>query len=106
MPESIRVCRLDEIPEGGGEEFAVGDQVIAIFRTDEGLYAIDGLCPHAGGPIGKGTLRQRIVTCPWHGWQFDVATGQSCLSKSVQTKTFPVHVEQDEVFVTLPETSD
>ena len=47
-------------------------RVIALFNVDGTFYALDGVCPHQGGPLGQGTLEGCIVTCPWHGWQFDV----------------------------------
>jgi nitrite reductase/ring-hydroxylating ferredoxin subunit len=65
-------------------------------------YALDGICPHAGGPLGKGAVHGCIVTCPWHGWQFDVTNGQHCLNANIRQATFPVRVEGDEVYVELP----
>jgi len=57
-----------------------GDKVVALFNVDGAFFALDGVCPHAAGRLGEGTLR-RTVTCPWHGWQFDVMTGENCLNR-------------------------
>jgi len=103
MSQPHRLCHVDDIPLGEGREFAVAGKVIAVFHTDEGYHAMDGLCPHAGGPIGTGTLRNGIVTCPWHGWQFDVRTGQHCLSESVKTTTYPVTVEDENLIIAIEE---
>ncbi|MCG6156129.1 Rieske (2Fe-2S) protein [Rubinisphaera margarita] len=103
MAEKTRVCSVDELTDGAGKEFAVAGRVIAIFRIGDEVHAIDGLCPHAGGPIGTGTLRRGVVTCPWHGWQFDVRTGQHCLSSSIQTTVYDASVENGDVYITLPE---
>ena len=78
------------------------DQVVALFNVEGTFYALDGVCPHAGGPLGEGTLRGTTVTCPWHGWQFDVASGQNCLNHRMTHKSFAVKVEGDDVLVELP----
>jgi nitrite reductase/ring-hydroxylating ferredoxin subunit len=102
MAESIRVANVDEIPPGSGKEVTVGGRVIALFNVDGAFCALDGICPHAGGPLGQGALSGNIVTCPWHGWQFDVATGRHCLTATIQQTTIPVTVESGEVYVELP----
>ena len=76
-------------------EAVAGDQVLAIYNVDGALYALDGVCPHQGGPLGNGRLEQCIVTCPWHGWQFDVRTGAHKLSTSVVQPPFPVRIDDD-----------
>lgn len=76
-----------------------GGQIVALFRVNGELFAMDGMCPHAGGPLAQGEVRGNVVTCPWHGWQFDVTTGKHCLNPRVQHRCFPVKVEAGEVFV-------
>jgi nitrite reductase/ring-hydroxylating ferredoxin subunit len=78
------------------------DRVVALFNVDGVFYALDGVCPHAGGPLGEGILRGKIVTCPWHGWQFDVSNGQNCLNPRMGHQGFPVKVEGNDVLVELP----
>jgi len=98
---SVRVAQLDEIPPGEGREFVVEGRIIGLFRVEENVYAMDGLCPHAGGPIATGTLRGTTVTCPWHGWQFDVSTGKHCLTQNIRAQTFAVEVRDGEIWVDL-----
>ncbi|MCA8995718.1 MAG: Rieske 2Fe-2S domain-containing protein [Planctomycetaceae bacterium] len=102
MADWHRVCDPSEIPLGTGKEITVQDRVLAVFRTDDAFHVLDGICPHAGGPLGAGTLTGSIVTCPWHGWQFDVTTGQHCLSQQICQPSFPVKVEADGLYVELP----
>jgi nitrite reductase (NADH) small subunit len=97
------VAAVSEIPPGTGREFTVGDRVVALFNVDGALYALDGICRHAGGPLGNGTLSGKVVTCPWHGWQYDVTTGQHCLAPRIQQDRFDVELRGDDVYVTLPE---
>lgn len=79
-----------------------GDQVVALFNVAGTFYALDGVCPHAGGPLGEGVLRGSTITCPWHGWQFDVCTGQNCLNPRIQHTRFTVRVEGNDVVVETP----
>jgi nitrite reductase/ring-hydroxylating ferredoxin subunit len=76
--------------------------VIALFHVDGRFYALDGICPHAGGPLGEGTLCGGIVTCPWHGWQFDVTTGRHASNARLQHAAFGVKVEGNDVYVEIP----
>lgn len=95
----IRVASVAELPPGSCGEYVAGERIVALFNVGGRFHALDGICPHQGGPLGKGTLSGCIVTCPWHGFQFDVTTGQHQTSKSLVHPTFPVKVEGDEVFV-------
>jgi nitrite reductase/ring-hydroxylating ferredoxin subunit len=79
MAEYRPLCRADEIPSGQGRAFEVDGAEIALFRVDGAFYATEDLCLHAGGPLHAGKLDGRVVTCPWHGWQFDVTDGRCAL---------------------------
>ena len=60
---------------------------------------MDGVCPHQGGPLGKGSLSGCVVTCPWHGWQFDVSTGLNQINANIQQPFFDVRVQDGAVLV-------
>lgn len=76
-------------------------RVFAVYNVDGQFHALDGICPHAGGPLGKGTLRGGVVTCPWHGWQFHVATGQHCLNARICAASFPTELQNGQVCIQL-----
>ena len=101
MPRWERVAAADELAPGACGEFVAGDRIVALFNVDGNYYALDGICPHQGGPLGKGSLCGAIVTCPWHGFQFDVTSGQHQASKSLVHPTFPVKVENGDVLVEI-----
>jgi nitrite reductase (NADH) small subunit len=101
MSKWVRVAASEELAPGTCGEYVAGDRVVALFNVDGNYYALDGICPHQGGPLGKGELCGAIVTCPWHGFQFDVTSGQHQTSKSLVHPTFPVKVEGGEVFVEI-----
>ncbi|MGH9448614.1 MAG: Rieske (2Fe-2S) protein, partial [Terriglobia bacterium] len=59
----------------------------------------DNTCLHQGGPLGEGDLSGKVVTCPWHGWEYDVSTGEKCGDSSMQVATYPVQVEGNDIKV-------
>jgi len=101
MPRWIRVAELADIPPGGAVERTVEDRVVALYNVEGTIFALDGVCPHQGGPLGKGCLTGTIVTCPWHGWQFDVRTGQHQLSAAIRQPCYAARVEQGAVWIDL-----
>jgi len=100
MPDWNPIAKVDDCPPGEAIETVAGDRVIALFNVDGEFFALDGVCPHQGGPLGKGCLDGSIVTCPWHGWQYDVTTGKHRLS-SITQPTLPTKVEGDRIFVDI-----
>ena len=95
----VRAARKDEIPTGSIREFAVDGKAIAISNVDGKFYAINNTCLHRGGPLAQGTLSGKIVTCPWHGWQYDVTTGQMPANPAVGVGCFPLEVRGEDVWV-------
>ena len=75
MNEFVSVGSVDEFPFGRGRQVVVGRRQIAIFRLDAGFFAIDNLCLHQAGPLCDGEVEDGAVTCPWHGWSYDLRTG-------------------------------
>ena len=61
---------------GASTEVVVAGTIVALFNVDGDYFALDGICPHQGGPLGQGALHGCIVSCPWHGWEYDVKNGQ------------------------------
>jgi len=103
MPHWLPVANLADCPPGRSLEVVVAGRIVALFNVDGTLQALDGVCPHQGGPLGKGTLRGAIVTCPWHGWQFDVRSGQHQLSATICQPRFPVRVDGEVILVEIDE---
>jgi NAD(P)H-dependent nitrite reductase small subunit len=94
-PRFVKVAALAELPPGASLAVRIGDTSIALFNVGGSVYAIDNICPHAGGPLARGALGgpdEAIVTCPLHGWRFDMRTGQSPHLRGEQLRTFPVRV--------------
>jgi nitrite reductase/ring-hydroxylating ferredoxin subunit len=96
------MATLDELPPGAAKEVEHEGRIYALFNIDGEIAAIDGICPHQGGPLAEGELAGTVVTCPWHGWQFDVRTGQALLASRIKQPVFPVRVEGRDVLVEVP----
>jgi nitrite reductase (NADH) small subunit len=92
---------VSEVPPGGSREVVIGDRIVAVFNVEGQFYAVDGICLHAGGPIAEGKLEGCVVTCPWHGWQYDVTTGKHCLTPRLQLDSFPLRINGEQIEVQL-----
>ena len=102
MSQWVKIAALDECPPGSAIELVAGERIIALFNVEGTFHALDGVCPHQGGPLGQGDLAGCIVTCPWHGFQFDVTTGQHQASASLRQGHFATKVQAEEVWADLP----
>jgi nitrite reductase/ring-hydroxylating ferredoxin subunit len=99
MPNWVPVATTVDCPPGTALEVVAGDRIVAVYNVQGEFFALDGVCPHQGGPLGKGCLKGHVVTCPWHGWQFDVRTGQHQFSPPIRQATLPIKVENGQVLV-------
>ena len=99
-PGYVKVAMIDELPSGSGK-LVMGplEKPIALFNTNGEFFAINYICPHMGGPLGEGKLNGYIVSCPWHGWTFDVRTGLPDHPGGHAVSAYDVKVEGSEIFV-------
>lgn len=104
------IVPLREFPPGARRIVEVGGRSIGVFNIRGGLYALRNRCPHQGAPLCLGLIggtttaarpyelvysrEDEIITCPWHGWEFEIATGRSVFNPhKVRVKTYDVTVE-------------
>lgn len=99
MPQWIRVARKSDIPTDTGYLVESNGKEIALFKIQDKIHAIYAICPHQGGPLAEGGVDGRQVTCPWHGWSFDVTSGVCTFNDSVKQPTFKVKEEGEDVYV-------
>jgi len=95
----LRAARKDEIPAGTVREFQVDGSTLAISNVGGTFYAIHNTCLHRGGPLGEGELKGKVVTCPWHGWQYDVTTGKLVTNQAVGVKTYSIEVRGEDLWI-------
>ncbi|WP_081927529.1 Rieske (2Fe-2S) protein [Halobellus rufus] len=70
------VASVDELENDDVSVLDVDGEQIAVFELDGEYFAMSNVCPHQGGPLGQGRVENGCVYCPWHGWQFDIETGE------------------------------
>lgn len=97
----MTVARVGEIPAGRGAQVTVNGRWVALFNVGGTYHAVDNLCLHRGGPLAEGTLSGCVVTCPWHGWQFDVRTGAMIQDPGTGISAHETRVVGDEIQVRL-----
>jgi nitrite reductase/ring-hydroxylating ferredoxin subunit len=107
------VARRSELPEGGRLIVEVNGHSIGLFHVDGAYYGLLNRCPHQGAELCRGTVvgelrssgpgdydldeEKRFLVCPWHGWEFDLATGQSYFDpRRTRVRPYPVEVEDGE----------
>ena len=101
MAKFVQVATTGEIPAGQAKIVEVDGKQIAVFNCDGTFYAIDNTCKHQGGPLGEGELDGTVVTCPWHGWTYDVTTGGSPDDPDCTVDTYEVRVEGTGIMVAI-----
>ncbi len=99
----MTVAHLSDLNPGGARLVEVSGRVIALFRREEGWYAIDNTCPHRGCPLAEGHVEGFLVTCPCHGSQFDIRTGAVVLPPAVMdVDAYRVVVQGEDVQIEIP----
>lgn len=98
--ELHKVCDTSEFSEENVVVLELEDESIAVFCVDGEYKAISNVCPHQGGPIGKGKVEDGCVYCPWHGWKFDLETGKHAQGVK-NAAAYDIVVEDDTVYVRL-----
>ena len=100
MGDFVKAAGVSDIKNDCGAAVDLQGKSVAIFNSQGKFYAIDNMCKHRGGPLGEGSLDGNVVTCPWHGWQFDITNGQCLTNPSAQALcSYPVKVEGNDILV-------
>jgi nitrite reductase (NADH) small subunit len=97
----VTVARANDVPPGTARVVEAGDRELALFNVDGQFHATQNECLHLRGPLGDGELDGPVVTCPWHGYQYDVRTGENEFDLALHLETFEVVVEDGDVKVAL-----
>ncbi|MDE2853049.1 MAG: Rieske (2Fe-2S) protein [Chloroflexota bacterium] len=110
----VFVAALENLPPGERRIIRADDKSIGVFNTGSRIVAVLNICPHALAPVCLGKLggttlpsqpgefnwgrQNEILRCPWHGWEFDLHSGQ-CLTDRRRLKRFPVVIRDDRIYV-------
>jgi nitrite reductase/ring-hydroxylating ferredoxin subunit len=100
--ELIKIADTSELPGWNQvkECFGAG-KLLCVVNLGGEIHVMENVCPHWGGPLGRGKIENGRLRCPWHGWEFDPKTGETDRKADVRVKKFPVKIEDGEVFVEM-----
>ena len=90
-----QLCPADTFGEGDGKPFHVDGTHLAVFKYQDKFYAVDNRCPHMGYPMSEGSVRDGVLICHWHHWEFDLKSGGCFLEFGDDLKAFPVQIRDD-----------
>ena len=99
MADFKKVASKADIPEGSGKAVELDGKKVAVFNVGGDFHAINNTCAHRGGSLGEGSLEDATVTCPLHGWQYDVKTGECSTTPGAKMEVYEVKVEGDDILV-------
>lgn len=119
-PSQYAAARSDEVGEHGRLVVDIGDRTVGIFRVNDALYAYENTCPHQGGPVCQGLVIPAVrelltndkmatgyafdesdmrIVCPWHGYEFSIATGSHPGAPEIRLTPIPVYEKEGQIFV-------
>lgn len=98
--KEIPLAKVDDIPEGKGIVVLLPEgKEVALFKVKGQIYALNNECPHKGAPLGEGELEGCMVSCPWHGWLFDVRNGACENMPGEDAESIAISVKNGDVFL-------
>ena len=99
MAEFVKVASLADLPPGSAKTVEAGGRTLALYNVGGSVFATDDTCPHRGGSLGEGNLKTQVITCPWHGFQYDVRTGACLTNAALKVPCHAVRMEGDAILV-------
>ncbi len=99
VPGFVKVAEKKDLLPGDARTVTVAGRPLALFNVGGTFHALDNTCLHRGGPLGEGSLEDKVVTCPWHGWTYDVTTGDCLTRPGGKVSRHEVRLEGEDVLV-------
>ena|SRR5687767_9201266 len=94
LPRAVDAGRVEDLPNGSSKTIELPDgRELALYNVNGEFFATENFCPHKGAPLADGILCEHVIECDWHGWQFDVRTGE-CLTVPEKVLIYRVVVEE------------
>jgi nitrite reductase (NADH) small subunit len=101
LPQFTKLTTAELPPNDEAKEFPCGAKAICIANVRGEFSALDNVCPHRGGPLGQGVIEGNKVVCPWHGWEWDVKTGEAVQDSKMKVAVYPMKIENGDVMVEI-----
>ena len=117
---SVLVCSENDLPTGSKKVVNFQETPVVVLNVNGSYYAIEAVCPHQRGPLSQGVILPKLeasfvgagkrldesfsetsftISCPWHGWEFDLSTGHHCGDSEVSLKVFNIVVESGNIYL-------
>ena len=101
MSERVKICAAAEVPADGAKWVTLGEREFAVIAHGGKFYAVENFCPHKGGPLGLGQVKNGTITCPWHRFRFELETGKSVTNPAMRARIYPVAIEDRNLVLTI-----
>lgn len=99
----VRAALLADVEPGRPRLVELGGTRVVLARVGDAVYACADECVHQGGPLSEGRLSGPRLACPWHGWTYDVRTGQCVFpQRGGSVPSYPVRIDGGEIWIDLP----
>lgn len=96
-----KVAKISELKEGQGKLVTINNKEIALFKVNNEVLAIDNNCLHMGGSLSEGEIEGQKVTCPLHGWQFDLKSGNNVMPGAGKLNTYKIIIENEDIYLDI-----
>ena len=96
-----RVAKVSDLSDGAGQVVDISGESIALFNMKGKFYAIANHCPHRGGPLAEGHVEDGVVTCSWHGWEFEIKSGKCRTMPGSKQRSYPTKIENNEILINI-----
>jgi nitrite reductase (NADH) small subunit len=103
LADFVVVGNVGDFVSGQGKMVVVHGRHVALFRLGDEFYALDNMCLHRGGPLCDGLIDSDVVTCPWHGWSYEIKTGTMVQDPRVGVSKHEVKIEEGAISIRLIE---
>jgi nitrite reductase (NADH) small subunit len=98
----VKLTTQSELPaEGEAKEFELADKVICVANVNGTITAMDNVCLHMGGPLGQGVVEGNKIVCPWHGWEYDLKTGELSDDPKSKLPVYSIKIQNGDVLIEL-----
>jgi nitrite reductase/ring-hydroxylating ferredoxin subunit len=94
-----RICSAAEVPAEGAKLVTLDRREFAVIAHDGKYYAVENFCPHKGGPLGLGQVKNGTITCPWHRFRFELEGGKSATNPAMRATIRRVVAEGEDLLV-------
>ncbi len=97
----LKFGKLSDLPENGVLEKRILARRVLVVRHNGELYGIEGDCKHMKATLASGKIRDGVITCRWHGWEYELVSGRCLTVDKMNLKTYPVEIDGDDIYVII-----